>query len=409
MDALTITSAVSVPRRLDADDPVAPARASMREPLTATVLTEAADIAGILPQWQALEEAVGQPVFFQSAAWCSQVIESCEDGGLTISPWIVCVRQGRDLVGVWPLRLMQHMGARLLADLTDPFGQYADALIAPDADVSAVCEEMLQAIRHQGGVDGLLLRKVRADAAIAPFLVAKARQAGGSERAPAVSLAEHATYADLLKSINPKTRKNLRNSRNRLARVGEVVHEVITDPEERRRVIDRAFGLRLELLEEEGHTSRAYNDPAFRRLVAHVAGDASGGLELLVMRLSIGGQDLAIQWGFVHNGRYYAYVAARSTLHEDASPGRLHLAHVIETCKARGLAVADLLAPAAPYKLCWTSESMQIADWSLPLTWRGRIVLDLWNRRLRPASRRVLLGLPLVLRRPLVRLMRRAG
>lgn len=410
MDALTITScdATAVPREAG---PPAPARAVSCGGLSAAILKEPAEITAIAAQWRALEARVTQPVFFQSHAWCSHVLRNgagdpAQDG---IAPRIVCVHQAGELVGLWPLRLMHQMGARLLTDLSDPYGQYADALIAPEADAAAVFQSMLAVIRQAGETDGLLLHKVRADAALAPFLAHHGKRAGDSERAPFIRLADHTSFEAFHLTVNPKTRKNLRNNRNRLARVGEVMHEVVVDPATRRQVINRAFDLRLELLEDRGHTSRAYNDPAFRNFVAALADDASGDLELLVMALSLQGRDLAIQWGFVHNGRYYAYVAARSTFHEDASPGRLHLAHVLATCMARGIAVADLLAPAAPYKLSWTSDATPIADWTLALTWRGRMVLDLWDKRLRPTARAVLLNLPLAVRRPLVRLMRRTG
>src|SRR4029453_11457044 len=86
-------------------------------------------------------------------------------------------------------------------------------------------------------------------------------------------------------------------------------------------------------------------------------------------------------------GRYYAYIAARNPEFDQYSPGRLHLEDVIRTCHAQGIEVCDFLAPAAPYKLTWTDEMTEVADVAMPFTLRGRVVLDLWNRRLRATAK----------------------
>jgi CelD/BcsL family acetyltransferase involved in cellulose biosynthesis len=76
------------------------------------------------------------------------------------------------------------------------------------------------------------------------------------------------------------------------------------------------------------------------------------------------------------------------------------------TAGALGLEVVDLLAPAVRYKLDWTKRTAEIQDYAVPFTWRGRLVLDLWHRRLRPAAKRTFVRLPTGLRQRLARGLR---
>jgi CelD/BcsL family acetyltransferase involved in cellulose biosynthesis len=128
---------------------------------------------------------------------------------------------------------------------------------------------------------------------------------------------------------------------------------------------------------------------------------------VLAMTLSLDGEPIADQWGFVHQNRYYAYVATWAPEHEEASPGKLHLEQVIRACHERGIGVADFLMPAAPYKFTWTDKAVAVADYALPISLRARLQLSLWTGRLRPLLKRAALRLPADLRGRLARLLLR--
>jgi hypothetical protein len=62
------------------------------------------------------------------------------------------------------------------------------------------------------------------------------------------------------------------------------------------------------------------------------------------------------------------------------------------------------LAPAVPYKLTWTDQATDVVDIAVPFTLAGRLWLDGWNRRLRPALKSRYAQLPLWLRRRIRRM-----
>ena len=109
--------------------------------------------------------------------------------------------------------------------------------------------------------------------------------------------------------------------------------------------------------------------------------------------------DLSVHWGFVHQNRYYAFMAAKNPSYDEFSPGRLHLEDVVGACAERGIATVDLLAPAMPYNSTWASTSVQVDSYGLALSARGRLMIDGWHGGLRPLLKAGLLSLPPVARR----------
>jgi len=112
------------------------------------------------------------------------------------------------------------------------------------------------------------------------------------------------------------------------------------------------------------------------------------------MSLRHKGEPVAEQWGFVHRGRYYAFVASRDFGLSEESPGKLHLGEVIQACSDAGLEGADLMVPVMPYKLTWATQVVSVRDYALPVTPRGALVLKLWDQILRPAFKDAVLRMP---------------
>ena len=76
---------------------------------------------------------------------------------------------------------------------------------------------------------------------------------------------------------------------------------------------------------------------------------------------------------------------------------------MIETCAARGVGTADLMVPVMPYKLTWATGVAEVTDHAVPLTLKGRLGIALWDQRLRPWAKHIVLGLPKGLRGALMK------
>ena len=324
------------------------------------------------------------------------------------------IRQGDGVVAIWPLAIRRSMAGRFAQDLTEPFGQYSEILVEPSADMAVVGKVALEELRRWR-IDGLLLRRVRAGSLVAALLDGKARTAGPIEHAPAITLERDGGHAAWHRGLSGKTRKNLRNLRNRLAREGSVTHEIVDEPQARAAAVASCFAGRTDWLEASGLSSSAFADPAFEAIVGGLARGESDAPPVLATRLrfdssGVGGeagkdpdlQDLSLHWGFEHQGRYYAYMAWKNPAFDAFSPGRLHLETIVPALAERGNGVIDLLVPALPYKTSMATTAVAVQALGVAFSARGVLMIRGWHGQLRPAVRRVVLSLPEGVRRPIV-------
>jgi CelD/BcsL family acetyltransferase involved in cellulose biosynthesis len=265
---------------------------------------------------------------------------------------------------------------------------------------------LLRAAVTAAPCDAVSFLKVREDSLLARGMPANHLVTGAEQGAPYVALDAYDDFAAYFSTIKSKTRKNMRNARNRLERDGAVTHHVAETAEEMLGIIERTLSGRAGRLRDQGLSSRAFRDAAFANFCASIAGRAD--LPVLAMSLHHNGEPVAEQWGFVHKQRYYAFVASRDFSNSDESPGKLHLGEVIHACAERGLDGADLMVPVMPYKLTWATEVVTVRDYALPVTPRGVLVLNLWDRTLRPFIKKTVLNMPAGLRALAVRLAGRS-
>ena len=370
------------------------------------VIRRREDLERIRASWLQLEAEGHGAVLFQGFAWASAVFDfEAERGSDVFDPVIVTLWEGDALKALLPLERVGTPLRRALVPLGDKFAQYSDLLLAPHVNARTALRTLLQAATTAAPADCVRFLKVREDSALASALPETALPTGLPEAAPYVELSQWPDFESYFATRKSKTRKNMRNARNRLERTGPLQHHVAAGCDELRGVVSRTLEQRAERLREQGLTSRAFATSAFADFCLSLV--ARDDLPILAMSLRHEGRPLAEQWGLIHNGRYYAYVAARDFGNSDESPGKLHLKEVIETCYAGGLSTADLLVPDMAYKQTWATGCVAVSDYALPLNLRGRLATQLWDQRLRPALKTAILGMPVGLRSTLMRVFRR--
>jgi CelD/BcsL family acetyltransferase involved in cellulose biosynthesis len=378
--------------------------------LAARTLSRMEDVTTIARSWRALDAVQKRPTFFQSHDWCLYVWRTRQDLGGTsgIEHRVIVIEDGGSIVGIWPLAIRSSLTGRFATDLGDPFGQYSDVLIAPGTDAGAVLAAAA-AEMQRWRIDGLVLRKVRADSPLSAWLAHNGVAVGEAEQAPAIELEKAGGHDAYRNGLNAKTRKNLRNYRNRIGREGRIVHEVIAELPRRAEAVERCFGGRSEWLADSGLSSTAFADPAFGDIVTGLTHGQRGAPSVIAMRLGLihpeadkPADDLSLHWGFEHQGRYYAFMAWKNPAFDAFSPGRLHLEDVIAAAAARGMATIDLLMPAIPYKVSLSNALIDVRAFVVPFSARGRLLTRCWHGMIRPRLKSIVLAMPPPLRRRLI-------
>ena len=391
-----------------ASSTIANAPTSGSSDLRVRIATSLADVERLGPDWAALDAQMTTPLFFQSFGWCRFLVQF--HGSITTRPFaprIISLWDGPHLKAIWPLQLRRSRWHALLVDLGDPVNQYGGALIATDVDAAAIATQLVAEARTILTADGLLLRKAHVGQPLANVLAATGFSTGDRDGAPFITLKGYASFEAFYKTILSRARRNVRLGRERFEATGVIAHKVHQGPVEVAAALAQAMRLKQDWLDDNGLTSTAFSDPSFRPMIEALARGDAPGVELVAMVLTIDGQPASIHWGFVGNQRYYLFMTARNQAYDAHAPGKLHIDYALKDCFALGLEVVDLLAPAVRYKLDWTKRIDEIQDYALPFTWRGRLVLDGWQRRLRPVAKRGFLRLPKTLRQGLARGLRR--
>ena len=359
----------------------------------------------IAHQWEGLETQVDGAVLFQSSGWARAIFDFEAARGTTgFDPVIALLKDGQRLVAVLPLERIRTRARTVLTPLGHAFAQYSDALIGRGLDPRDAMARLLRTAITAAPCDAVSFLKVRSDSQLAKGMPANHLVTGTEQGAPYVALSAFPDFDTYFHTITPKTRKNMRNARNRLAREAPVTHDIAVDPTETLGIIERTLSGRAERLKDQGLSSRAFRDTAFADFCKGLPRRPD--MSLLAMSLRHDGYPIAEQWGFIHKRRYYAFVASRDFSNSDESPDKLHLGEVLRACADKGLLGADLMVPVMPYKLTWATEVVTVTDYALAVSPRGLLVINLWDRLLRPLFKHVVLNMP---RGPRALLMKLAG
>lgn len=358
------------------------------------------DFTRIAQDWVELEKRARGVFFFQSHAWCRHILDTLGgvEAGQARRPVIAAAWQKNRLVAVWPLSVKREAGARVLTALGAPYDQYSEIIVDGEAEAEEIVALMVGALSAAGIADGMLLRKVRLNEATYSLAGFSACLVDDGERAPQVHLDPQRPFSDFLAGISAKTRKNLRNYRNRLQKLGRVEHRLLRGTAAGPAMM-QAYEGRRAWLASHGMSSEAFRDQQFEDVIQSLARTEAVELGLVAFELTLDGKPISLQWGFLQGRRYYAFMSSRDPAFEEYSVGRLHLQDVLEACHGLGVTQADLMVPEVPYKMTWTQSSDPLVDIVMPWSIRGRLTFGLYHGRVRPLLKQAARRLPVSVRR----------
>lgn len=362
-----------------------------------------AEIAALREDWQRLERASPDPCFFQSYTWCHHIAKSWQNGpaNTQFTPCVAVRRIAGKVTAIWPLSLQKSGMRTSLRSLDDPFGQFAGIIAETQDEADALVRDCVAHFRTSKGADGARINNVPTSGRLFRALQTANFKARDKTQAPYIALSGFADFTELKRSRNKKSMKNLRNASNSIARNGEVLSEVYTDPQDVRGLIARTTANRLRWLADTGNTAPAFRVPGNAEIMADCASELPR--KCIGFELYLNGQSIAQQWGFVHCSRYYAYMSGVSPDAWAHSPGKIHLSKVIEAAMdqlddGEPLRFIEFLTPASPYKMVWTDETHELITMAADFTQTGRISRVLWDDTLRPAIKKAFYALPTGLR-----------
>lgn len=372
--------------------------------LSLEMVTTRAQFAELEEAWNDLFVRAGRSTqLFQTFGWLWHWVRHFlpEGPDARTSLAIVAGRRNGRLVIVCPFVLSREHGLNRLSFMGDPVSQYGDILVEPgpycEADIRAAWTHVL----HNARVELVGLRKVRSDAAIMPLLRNLGAIATDPQVAPYIAFDGETDYAKFETRYSSSSRRNRRRQLRRLEERGQTAFVRLPAGPEAQAAVSEAIGLKRLWLKEKGLVSSAIADPRTEAFFRDCAGsqDRTARVEVALVRTA--GSTAALEITLTCKDRIAIHVIAYDMAFEKMGAGGLLMEDSIRRACQSGKGTFDLLAPGGTYKFDWADKSVDVADYALGLSMKGRIYAAWVLKRFRPAAKAAVERLPMTLRRHL--------
>lgn len=396
---------------LDLQNPIktaarAAGRDSVASRLDLKLITERREFDALESEWNDLFERATRSIHvFQSFNFCwhwanHYLAQKSEKSGPRLT--ILTGRRNGRLIMIWPLVSERTHGITQTYWMGEPVSQYGDALIDAEADAGDVLRAGLEFLRKNLSSDVLRLRRVRADANIAPLMSDIGAQIADKQVAPYMDLASAKDFATFEERYSAKMRRNRRRLIRRLEEKGPVEFLRLHGGEEAGELAAHAIAVKSIWLKDRGLVSNALNDERTVRVFKDLAAGTDKKVPCVVSILKTCGESAAFEISFTCKGRLVVHVMAFELEYEKAGVGVLLLEQNLKAGYAEKLDVYDMMAPGDAYKLDWCDKSEPIIDWVNPLSAKGYLYARVYLGFMRGRLKSALKSMP----KPLRRLMR---
>ena len=367
-------------------------------------ITTRQDFDALEHEWNALFErsARGTHVFQTfnwNWHWANTYVPRDEQPKSQISLFIVTARRDGELIMVWPLVRERAHGLNQILWMGDPVSQYGDVLLDHIDDGLSVMHDAWAFIQQTSGCDVVRLRHVRDDANIAPLLAEIHATTTDRQVAPYLDLARASTFEKYETRFTAKSRGNRRRLLRRLSDGKVVAFERHNAGPRAGELVRQALDLKAAWLRDRGLVSTAISDARMAHFMAAAVAGNDKSVECVVAALTVDGAPAAIEISFTCKGHLAQHVIVFDLKHEKAGVGILLMEQSLRDDFDDGIAVHDLLAPTATYKMDWADATMAVNDWAIPMNLAGQVYAHVYLAHVRPRAKATVQALPPKLRK----------
>jgi CelD/BcsL family acetyltransferase involved in cellulose biosynthesis len=315
--------------------------------------------------------ADGHP--FQHHEWLNAWYEAV-GRGRGVEPFIVVAKDAHGVVrAVYPLGIRKARWVRILVPLGEGVCDYHAPLIDREffGRLPATSRALIwTAITAMAPADSVLLERVVLDEHGDPY---------GARALHPHSSSTHVLWLGddwdrfYRERRGAKTRRTLREKRNRLARIGPIRFALAESVAERERLLALAVRLKATQLKHVGYRNPYRHDDVrtFYRTLAALSPTSSA---LRVFSLEAGCETVAVAVCMVHAGRLYYLIPAHDRERFGRfSPGLLLLCEMIHWSIEHGLKLFDFTIGDEAYKDQWCDAKIPLAYSVDGLTPRGKL------------------------------------
>ena len=359
-------------------------------PLALEIVSDEQGFRSLESEWCDLLGRVRRRGYFQTFEW---VWRSWQHTGRVRGHtlFIVVGRRAGRVVLIWPLVRFRKLLLQTAEWIGSEHACRRDVFVedAPEAGewVEAAWSHVTKT------VDFMWLNRMSDDAVLVP-LIHRVKSIGTHvEEAPYVDWADWPDWEAYWRKRTKNVRKSLARRRRRFGEQGKVEFGFLTSLEEIRETLEwmrahkaawmKSKGLRMQDL--GGDTAVTVRE--FYQ--SFVADTASASKHLRLATLTLDGNVVAAQLGFLFEGTFAAAMSAYDPAWENYSPSTLLLADLLRWSLENNCAIFDLMPYGESYKYDWAPKEAKLTTYLIPCSRRGRVLVAWRCSRLGATARRV--------------------
>ena len=363
------------------------------------LITDRASFDALEGDWTALFDRAGRPTqvfqtFNWNWHWANTYLATAPGGIAGLELAIVTARRNGQLIAVWPLVSERQRGIKQVFWMGDPVSQYGDVIVDDIPDAVDVLAGGWQYLVANAKADVVRLRRVRAEAAIAPLMPMIGAYVADRLIAPYLELSSAPDFANYEERYSGHARRNRRRLLRRLQERGDVVFERHRGGLRARELAIKALEMKAEWLKHRGLISHAISDQRMSRFFADVAEGRDRSANCIVTALNSNGETAAIEVCFECKGRVAMHVIVYQLKFEKSGAGVILMENSLRDGFKENIGVYDMLAPGDSYKLDWADATSDVYDWVKPLSLAGFAYARLYLELVRPKIKAGLAAMP---------------
>lgn len=349
--------------------------------------------------WNALFARAGRSTqIFQTFNWnwhwANHYLATSAGGIAGLELAIVTARRNGQLIALWPLVSERQRGIKQVFWMGDPVSQYGDVIVDDIPDAIDVLTKGWDFFAAHAKADVVRLRRVRADAAIAPLMPEIGAYVAERLVAPYLELSSAPNFAKYEERYSGHARRNRRRLLRRLQDRGEVVFERHRGGPRARELAIKALEMKAEWLKHRGLISHAISDQRMTRFFADAAEGRDHSTNCIVTSLISHGETAALEVCFECNGRLAMHVIVYQLKFEKSGAGVILMENSLREGYNDNIGIYDMLAPGDSYKLDWADATVDVCDWVKPLSLAGSAYARLYLGFARPRIKSALAAMP---------------
>ena len=377
-------------------------------PLALEIVADEQEFRSLESEWRDLFERVRRRSFFQSFDWIRRYWEHiARIRGQKL--FVVVGRRAGRVVLIWPLVRFRKLLMQTAEWIGGEHTCRHDVLVEDAPEAGEWLEAAWSYVTKT--VDFMWLNRMSDDAALGPLIHRVKGVLRSVEEAPYVDWADWPDWEAYWRKRTKNVRKGLARRRRRFEEQGKVGFGFVTSPEEMVETLEWMHGHKAAWMKskglkmQDGRIDTAVHMREFYR--TFVADTAFASKHLRLATLTLDGNVVAGQLGFLFEGTFSAIISAYDPAWEKYAPSTLLLVDLLRWTLENDCAIVDLMPYGESYKYVWAPKEAKITTYLIPCSLRGRVLVAWRRSRLGSLARRLIrlrpAEIPRIIRKRLAR------